>query len=414
MGKRCVITGMGAVTPVGNTVEDFWEHIKNGISGVNHLQLADAEGLKVKVAAEVKDLDMEQYLDRKEIKRNDKFSIFALIAAQQAFEDSKINLDQENAARFGVMIGSGIGGLTTIQEQILKMGEKGPGRVSPLFVPMAISNMAAGNVAIKYGARGTCISMTTACATGTHSVGEAFRHIRHGYLDFCLCGGAEAPINKIGIAGFSNLSTLSLTEDPARASIPFDKDRNGFVIGEGSGVLLLEEMEHAIKRGAHIYGEVVGYGATCDAYHMTAPDPEGVGASEAMLLAMEEAGVAPQQISYINAHGTSTQLNDASETAAIKKTFGERAYEIPISSSKSMTGHLLGAAGAIEAILCAKALEEGFIPPTLGYQTPDEACDLDYVPNKGRSCDLQYVLSNSFGFGGHNGVLCLKKWEGMP
>lgn len=412
MNRRCVITGMGAITPLGNDVESFWKGIQNGVCGIDFIKSFDTTDFKVKIAAEVKDFDPTQYVAKKEVKRNDHYALFGLAAASQAFEMSGIKMDEMDATRFGVIVGSGIGGLYTIQEQIIRLNEKGPAKVSPLFIPMAISNMAAGNIAIKFGAKGICSTVVTACATGTNSIGEAFRNIKHGYLDCCFAGGAEAPITEIGVAGFSSLTALTSSEDPKRASIPFDKDRSGFVMGDGSGILILEELEHALARGAKIYGEIVGYGATGDAYHMTAPSPDGEGAARAMKLAMDEAGITPAEVGYINAHGTSTGPNDSGETAAIKAAMGERAYQIPVSSTKSMTGHLLGAAGAIEAIVCVKALENGFIPPTIGYQNPDEECDLDYVPNTGRQAEFQYALSNSFGFGGHNAVLCLKKWEG--
>ncbi len=412
MERRCVITGMGAVTPVGSTVEKFWESVKNGVSGVDFITRFDTEEFKVKIAAEVKDFNPELYVAKKEVKRNDLFSLYALGAASQAFEMSGLNAEETDMNRVGVLVGSGIGGLGTIEEQVTRLNEKGPGKVSPLFIPMAISNMAAGNIAIKFGAKGICSTAVTACATGTNTIGDAFRNIKHGYLDVCFAGGAEAPITKVSVAGFTGITALSTNPDPKEACRPFDKNRDGFIIGEGSGVVILEELEHALKRGAAIYGEVVGYGATGDAYHMTAPSPDGEGAARAMALAMEEAGVRPQDIGYINAHGTSTHLNDAAETASVKLAFGEDAYKIPISSTKSMTGHLLGAAGAIEAIACVKALEEGFLPPTINYNEKDEECDLDYVPNVGRHADIKYALTNSLGFGGHNAVLCLKKWEG--
>ena len=411
MTKRCVITGMGAVTPVGNTVQEFWENIKNGVCGIDYIKSFDTSDFKVKIAGEVKDFNPELYVSKKDVKRNDKFSLFAQAAAAQAMEMSGIQMDQVDATRFGTIVGSGIGGLLTIEEQVVKMHEKGPGKVSPLFIPMAISNMAAGNIAIKYGLKGICSSVVTACATGANSIGEAYRNIKHGYLDCCLAGGTEASISPIGVAGFTNLTALTTAEDPKDACKPFDKNRSGFVMGDGAGILLLEELEHALKRGAKIYGEIVGYGATADAYHMTAPCPDGEGAARAMKMAAEEAGITGADISYINAHGTSTPANDSAETDAIKLAFGDAAYHIPVSSTKSMTGHLLGAAGAIEAIACVQALVNDFIPPTIGYKEKDEACDLDYVPNTGRPAKLQYALSNSLGFGGHNAVLCFKKWE---
>lgn len=411
MERRCVITGMGAITPLGNDTASFWDGLKNGKNGIGYITKFDTTDYKVKIAGEVKDFNAELYISKKETKRNDLYSIYAVAAATQAVEESGLNLEEIDHDRFGVIIGSGIGGLQTIQEQVTKLCEKGPSKVSPLFIPMAIGNMAAGNVAIKFGAKGICENIVTACATGTNCIGEAFRAIKHGYNDVILAGGTEASITGIGVAGFTNLTALSTNSEPSKASRPFDKNRDGFVMGEGSGVLVLEELEHALKRGAKIYGEVVGYGANCDAYHITSPCPDGSGAAKAMKLAMAEAGITPKEVGYVNAHGTSTHANDSGETMAIKLALGDCAKTTAVSSTKSMTGHLLGAAGAIEAIACVKALEEGFIPPTINYETPDEECDLDYVPNTGRKADIKYALSNSLGFGGHNGVLCFKKWE---
>ena len=412
MNRRVVVTGMGAVTPVGNNVNDFWNSLKNGVSGIDFIKGFDTSEFKVKIAAEVKDFDPTQYVQKKELKRNDKVSIYGIAAASQAVEDSKLNLDEIDKDRFGVIVGSGIGGMITIQEQVGKLFTKGPSKVSPLFIPMAISNMVAGNIAIKFGARGICENVVTACATGTNCIGDAFRNIKHGYSDVIIAGGAEASITEIGLAGFTNLTALSSNNDPKKACRPFDKNRDGFVMGDGSGVVILEELEHALKRGAKIYGEVVGYGATGDAYHMTAPSPDGSGAGKAMKLAMAEAGITPSDVSYINAHGTSTPANETSEIKAINYALGDEAVNVPVSSTKSMTGHLLGAAGAIEAIACIKALEEGFIPPTLNVDEKDESCNFDCVPYVGRSADLKYALSNSLGFGGHSAVLCFKKWEG--
>lgn len=413
MERRVVVTGMGAITPLGSTVEDFWNGIKAGECGIDYLQKFDTTDFKVKIGAEVKGFDPEKYISKKDVKRNDPFAIYGLAAAIQAFEDSGMDMEQEDAFRVGVIVGSGIGGLLTMQNSVIKMHDRGPGRVSPLFIPMTISNMAAGNIAIRLGAKGVCENIVTACATGTNCIGTAFRNIKHGYLDACITGGAEASISEIGVAGFTNLTALSENEDPKDACKPFDKARDGFVMGDGAGILILEELEHAKARGAKIYGEIVGYGATGDAYHMTAPSPDGSGAAKAMELAMEEAGIEPAQVSYINAHGTSTHANDAGETAAIKLAMGDVAKTVPVSSTKSMIGHLLGAAGAVEAIICIKALEEGFLPPTINYKNPDEECDLDYIPNEGRkAADAEYALSNSLGFGGHNGVLCFKKWNG--
>jgi 3-oxoacyl-[acyl-carrier-protein] synthase II len=410
MERRVVVTGMGAITPLGNSVDFFWNGIKEGACGVNEIKAFDTTEQKVKLAAEVKDFIPEEYIDRKEVRRMDRYCQFALAAAQQAVENSKLDLDKVNKERLGVIVGSGIGGLATIEEQTIKLYEKGPTRVSPFFIPMSISNMAAGNIAIRFGAKGICTSVITACASATNSIGEAFRNIKFGYSDIMIAGGAEASITPLGIAGFASMNALSKNQNPKRASIPFDKDREGFVMGEGAGILILEELDHALARGAKIYGEVVGYGSTCDAYHMTSPSPEGEGAARAMELAITEGNISKEEVSYINAHGTSTPYNDKFETVAIKRLFGEQAYKVPVSSTKSMTGHLLGAAGAIEAIVAIKAVEENYIPATIGYENADEDCDLDYVVNEGRNQEVNYVLSNSLGFGGHNGVLLFKKW----
>jgi 3-oxoacyl-[acyl-carrier-protein] synthase II len=410
MERRVVVTGMGAITPLGNSVDSFWNGIKEGVCGIDEIKAFDTTEQKVKLAAEVKNFIPEEYIDKKEARRMDRFCQFALAAAQQAVENSKLDLDKVNRERLGVIVGAGIGGLSTIEEQTIKLHEKGPSRVSPFFIPMSISNIAAGNIAIRFGAKGICTSVVTACASGTNSIGEAFRNIKFGYSDIMITGGAEASITPLGIAGFASMNALSKNENPKRASIPFDKDREGFVMGEGAGILILEELEHAIERGAKIYGEVVGYGTTCDAYHMTSPSPDGEGAARAMALAIAEGGITKEEVSYINAHGTSTPYNDKFETIAIKRLFEEQAYKVAISSTKSMTGHLLGAAGAIEAIVAVKSTEEDFIPATIGYESADEDCDLDYVVNKGRHAEVNYVLSNSLGFGGHNGVLLFKKW----
>lgn len=414
MEKRCVITGLGAVTPLGNTVDSFWDGIKNGVCGIDYIKKFDTSEFKVKIAAEVKDFNPELYMSKKDVKRNDLFAIYGMAAGVQAFEDSGIDMEKEDADRVGVIVGSGVGGLMTMEEQVRRMDAKGPSRVSPMFITMTIGNMVAGNIAIRIGAKGVCEDIVTACATGNNCIGTAFRNIKHGYLDVCVAGGAEGSICEVGVAGFTNLTALTTEEDPKKACRPFDKERNGFVMGDGAGILVLEELEHAVARGARIYGEIVGYGASCDAYHVTLPDPEGRGGAKAMQLAMKEAGIAPEQVDYINAHGTSTPANDVGETKAIKLALGEEAAKkTVISSTKSMTGHLLGAAGAIEAICCVKALQEGFLPPTINYHTPDEECDLDYIPNQGREAkDAVYALSNSLGFGGHNAVLCFKKWEG--
>lgn len=410
MEKRVVITGMGALTPIGNDVDTFWNSAKEGKSGIDFITLVDNDLIDVKVAAEVKGFEPEPIIGKKECRRLDRFEQFGIVAADQAINNSGLDLEKEDLDRIGVSIGSGIGGLQTIETECGKLATGKSKRVSPFFVPMSIVNLVAGNVAIKYGLKGPCTSIVTACATGTNSIGESFRTIKHGYADVMLAGGAEAPITRIGIGGFHGMKALNSHNDPKRASIPFDKERSGFVMGEGAGVLVLESLEHAQKRGAKIYAEVVGYGSTCDAYHITSPAPDGSGAAKAMEEAIKEAGITPEDISYINAHGTSTQLNDKFETIAIKKVFGEDT-KVPVSSTKSMTGHLLGAAGAIETIICAKAVEEGFIPPTIGYEVPDEGLDLDYVPNEGRKQDVEYALTNSLGFGGHNATLVIKKWK---
>jgi 3-oxoacyl-[acyl-carrier-protein] synthase II len=410
LSRRVVITGLGAVTPCGNDVDTFWNNIKAGVSGIDFITKFDTSDFKVKIAAEVKGFDPLKYMDRKEAKRMDVFSQFAIASATEAVEDAKLDIEAIDKNRFGVIIGSGIGGIDTIEKEQTKFLQKGPSKVQPLFIPMIISNMAAGNVAIKFQARGICTTVVTACATGTNAIGEAYRMIQYGTADLMLAGGTETSITPLSIAGFTNLTALSKSEDPKRASIPFDADRDGFVMGEGAGVLLLESLEHAQKRGAKIYAEMVGYGSTCDAYHMTSPSPDGEGAARAMDIAIKEAGITPDAVSYINAHGTSTPLNDKYETIAIKTVFGE-STKVPVSSTKSMTGHLLGAAGAIEGIISVKALEEGFIPPTVGYSVADPDCDLDIVPNVGRKADLEYVLSDSLGFGGHNAVILMKKWS---
>lgn len=410
MEKRVVITGMGCVTPLGNDLNTFWENIKSGQCGIDEITRFDTEKYEVKLAGEVRDFDPSLYMDKKEARRMDLYSQYAVAASKMAVEDSKLDIESISKERFGVIVGSGIGGIGTIEKEHEKMLAKGPKRVSPLLIPMIIGNMAAGNIAIQFGAKGICSTVVTACATGSHAIGEAFNTIQRGRADIIIAGGAEAGITPLSVAGFSSLQALSTSNDKNRASIPFDAERNGFVMGEGAGILILESLEHAIKRGAKIYGEVVGYGASCDAYHITSPDPEGNGAARAMLEAINEGGIKPEEVSYINAHGTSTPLNDKFETAAIKLAFKEAAKDVAISSTKSMTGHLLGAAGAIEGIVCVKALEEGFIPPTIGYQKPDSECDLDYVPNVGRKQELHYALSNSLGFGGHNASLLFKKY----
>ncbi|MBO0475788.1 beta-ketoacyl-ACP synthase II [Vagococcus sp. DIV0080] len=410
--RRVVVTGMGAITPLGNTAEEFKKNLLAGKNGIAPIKKFDATETGITVAAEVKDFDPTLYMEKKEAKRMDMFSVYGIAAATQAMEDSGLDTDSINPDRLGVIVSSGIGGMETIQNQVIRMHDKGPKRVAPFFVPMAIGNMAAGNISIKVGAKGICTSIVTACASATNAIGEAFRNIKHGYQDAILAGGAEATICEIGISGFASLTALTPATDPDRASIPFDKDRSGFVMGEGSAVLMLEELEHALARGAKIYGEVVGYGSNSDSYHITSPNPDGSGAGKCMLLAMEEAGISASDVSYINAHGTSTPANDSGETTAIKYALGEEAKHVPISSTKSMVGHLLGAAGAVEAIACLAALEADFVPPTIGLETADEVCDLDYVPQVGREHEVEYTLSNSLGFGGHNAVICMKKWRG--
>lgn len=411
MSRRVVVTGLGAITPIGNSVKEFFESIKAGKCGIDFIKGFDTENFQVKLAAQVKDFEPKNYMDAKEARRMDQFSQYAVAAAKEAVEDSKLDLDVIDHNRFGVIVGSGIGSIGLIEKETKTLMEKGPKRVNPLFIPMTITNMAAGNIAIRFGARGVCTNVVTACATGSHSIGEAFRSIKHGYSDIILAGGTEGSITPLAVAGFSALTALSTSTNPLRASIPFDKERDGFVMGEGAGILVLEEYEHAKARGAKIYAEVVGYGATCDAYHITAPSPEGEGGARAMQLAMEEANITSKDISYINAHGTSTPTNDRIETAAVKLAMGENAYKVPVSSTKSMIGHLLGAAGAVEAVICVKAMEESFIPATIGLTMQDEECDLDYVAGTGRSAKLAYTMSNSLGFGGHNATLIFKNVE---
>lgn len=409
--KRVVITGMGAITPIGTDVNSFFENIKNCKHGISKIECFDTTDYDVKVAAEVKDFDPLKYFNKKDLRKTDRYCQFAVAAAQEAMENCGTDFADLDPFRVGVIVGSGIGGFHTIEEEYTRFLEKGSKRVSVFMIPMMISNIAAGSISMKYGFKGVNYATVTACSTSAHAIGEAYRSIKHGYSDACVTGGAEAAITAFAIAGFDNMKALSHSEDIDRASIPFDKERNGFIMGEGGAVLVLEEYEHAKARGAKIYAEIVGYGATADAYHMTSPDPDGLGAAKSMELAMEEAGINPEQVDYINAHGTSTGLNDKYETLAIKKAFGDHAAKVAISSTKSMTGHLLGAAGAIEAISCAKALEEGIIPSTVGFKVKDEDCDLDYVTEGIRKQDIKYAISNSLGFGGHNASLCLKKYE---
>ena len=411
MKRRVVITGLGAITPIGNNIDSFWEGIKLGKNGIDEISLFNAENLKVKMAAEVKDFDPSNFIDKKEAKRMDRYTQFAVIAAEESIKDSNLDFNTLNRERIGVMFGSGIGGLCTIESQIRTLVAKGPNRVSPLTIPMAISNMASGTIAIKHGILGSTLSLTSACATSTHCIGEAYRSIKDGYLDIVVAGGAEASICEFGIAGFQSLTALSRSEDINRASIPFDKERNGFVMGEGAGSLILEDLDSALKRGAKIYAEVIGYGSTCDAYHITSPCLDGDGAYRAMRDALIDADISTDKISYINAHGTSTEINDKVETLAIKKALGDNYMNAYVSSTKSMTGHLLGAAGAIEAIVSIKALQDNFVPATINYLNEDEDCDLNLVVNEGKESNVEYTMSNSLGFGGHNGTLIFKKWR---
>ena len=409
--RRVVITGLGAVTPLGLTAGGSWRAVREGVCGIGPITAYDPAGMKVQLAAEVKGFDPDALFGKMEAKRMGRFTQFALAAAREALADSGFRVEEADAKRCGVMVSSGIGGIGITEEEHDRGLARGWDRVSPFFIPTGICNMAAGRVAIDAGFRGMCTCPVTACAGGTNAVGDAFRSIRDGYADACLCGGSEAALTPLAVGGFTSMKALSQAVDPSRASIPFDAERSGFVMGEGAGILLLEELDHAQARGAEIYAEVLGYGATCDAYHMTAPRPDGSGGADAMALALADGGVRPEEVDYINAHGTSTHLNDAGETAAIKTVFGSHAAKLAVSSTKSMTGHMLGAAGAVEAIFTALALRDGFIPATIHYQTPDPACDLDVVPNQGREADLRCALSNSLGFGGHNGSLLFRKWE---
>jgi 3-oxoacyl-[acyl-carrier-protein] synthase II len=408
MNRRVVITGMGAVTPLGNTAADFWTGIREGKNGIDTITHFDVSVQKAIMGAEVKDFTYEDF---REGKRMDRSSQFGVTAAKEAMKDSGlVSGENIHPYRLGVLAGTGIGGIMTLETEVTKAVDKGVGRVSALLVPMVIPNILAGNVAIALQAKGSCLGMVTACAAGTHGIGEAYRAIRHGYLDAVVAGAAEAAFAPVCFAGFANMTALSTRTDRNRCSTPFDKERDGFVMGEGAGMLVLEELEHALARGAQIYGEIAGYGTTCDAYHLTSPSPEGEGAAEAMKMAIRDAGLNPEDVDYINAHGTGTPYNDLFETRAVKTVFGADT-KVPISSTKSMTGHLLGAAGAIEAIVCLKAINDGFLPATINYQVPDEELDLDYVPNQGREAEVSVVLSNSLGFGGHNGTLLFKKYR---
>mgnify|MGYP001070787023 CR=1 FL=1 len=409
MKRRVAITGMGAVTPIGGTVREMWAGVRSGRCGIDFITAFDTTDFRVKIAAEVKDADIEERLDKRAAKRMDRFSQLAVIAAKEAYEQSGLADSGFDRDRFGVLVSSGIGGLATIEREHAKALEKGFDRISPFFIPMNIANLAAGNIAIELGARGMCSCVVTACAGGTNAIGDAFRYIRDGYADVMVAGGGEAAITPLGIGGFSAMRALCENNDPARASIPFDRERSGFVMGEGAGILVLEDYEHAKARGAAILGEVVGYGASCDAHHITAPCPDGAGAASAMKQAIADAEISPEQIGYINAHGTSTPLNDSIETAAVKLAFGQHARSLSISSTKSMTGHMLGASGAVEAVITTMAVAEGYLPPTINYKEPDPECDLDIVPNRGRQREMEYAMSNSLGFGGHHASVIFRR-----
>ena len=411
MKTRVVVTGMGAITPIGNDVESFWQGLKDKTVGIGPITYFDTTDYKCKLAAEVKGFDPKQYMDATAARRMEAFSQFAVAASKEALEQSGIDMEKEDPYRVGVCVGSGIGSLQAMEKDVKKLNDKGPSRVNPLLVPLMISNMAAGNVAIQFGLKGKCFNVVTACATGTHSIGEAFRSIQYGEADVMVAGGAEASITPIGIAGFTSLTALNTTEDVSRASIPFDEDRNGFVMGEGAGVVVLESLEHAKARGANILAEVVGYGATCDAFHITSPAEDGSGAALAMENAMKDAGITAEDIDYVNAHGTSTHHNDLFETKAIKLALGDHAQKVKINSTKSMIGHLLGAAGGVEFITCVKSIQDGFVHATAGLKKPGEGCDLDYTMGDGVSMNVDVAISNSLGFGGHNASLIVKKFS---
>ena len=410
MKRRVVVTGLGSITPIGNTVEEFWNGIKAGKVGIDEITKFDTTEYKVKLAGEVKGFVAKERMDFKAAKRMEPFSQYAVVAAKEAVEDAGIDMSKEDPFRAGVIVGSGIGSLQVVESEYAKIEKRGPSRVNPLMVPLMISNMAAGNVAIQLGMKGKCTSVTTACATGTHSIGDAFRAIQYGDADIMVAGGTESSICPTAVAGFTSLTALTTQTDPKKASIPFDKNRSGFVIGEGAGVVVLEELEHAKARGAHIYAEIVGYGATCDAFHITSPAEDGSGAAKAMLLAIEEAGLTPSDVDYINAHGTSTHHNDLFETRAIRLAFKEAADHVIVNSTKSMTGHLLGAAGGVEFITCVKSMEEGFIHQTVGTEETDEECDLNYAVGAPVEKEISCAISNSLGFGGHNATVLIKKY----
>lgn len=411
MKNRVVVTGIGIISPIGTGREVFWNGIKTGQCGIKPISCFDTTNFKVKVAGEVQDFEVSEYISKKEAKRMDRFTHFAIAASKLALTDANYTVTDENAGKLGIYMGSGIGGLITIQENTEKLFGKGADRISPFFIPMSISNMAAGNVSIEIGAKGSCLTYNTACASSASAIGEALKELRYGHHDVIIAGGTEASISELGIGGFQAMTALCESEDPLRASIPFDKDRSGFVMAEGAAMLVLEKLEHAINRGATIYAELVGYGSTSDSHHITTPAPGGEGGARAMKMALEDAGIQPEDISYINAHGTSTPYNDIFETAAIKSAFGDYAYKVPVSSTKSMTGHLLGAAGGIESAVCALAIRDNFIPATINFTEADPLCDLDYVPNVGREATVNYALTNSLGFGGHNATLIFAKYK---
>ena len=409
--KRVVITGMGTINPIGHNVNETWESIKNKECGIQEISLIDSSTYKTKFDAEIKNYDPNEFFDPKTAKRNDRYTQFGIIAAREAVKDSGITKENSDHSRIGTYFSSGIGGLTTIQEQCQVYFEKGNSRISPLFIPMGISNMAAGTIAIEHGFKGESMSIVTACASSAHAIGEAYRAIQLGEEDIILAGGSEAAINEVAMGGFENMKALTHATELDRASIPFDAERSGFVMGEGAGAIILEELEHAKARGAKIYAELIGYGSTTDAYHITSPSPEGEGGANAMARALRNANIKPEEVDYINAHGTSTQLNDAIETKAIKATFGEHAKKLMVSSTKGNTGHLLGGAGVLEAIISIKAINESLVPPTINYKVKDEECDLDIVPNEPRKADIKVAMSNSLGFGGHNATIIVRKYE---
>lgn len=409
--RRVVITGLGPVTPVGIGKEKFWNSLVEGVSGISYITNFDTEDYTSKIAGEVKDFQPEDFIDKREARKMDKFTQFAVAGAKLAIEDSGLDIEKIDAKRVGVILGSGIGGIETLEVEHTKLMGKGPKRISPFFIPMMISNMAPGQISMIFGFKGPSFTITTACASGSHAIGEAFRTIERGGADIIVSGGSEAGVCQMSVGGFCSMKALSTrNDDPTKASRPFDKERDGFVIGEGAGILIVEELDHALKRNAHIYGEIIGYGSTSDAYHITAPDPEAEGAAEALRLAIEDGGIEPSEVDYINAHGTSTYYNDKLETLAIKKVFGEYAKKLSISSTKSMTGHLLGAAGGVEAIASVLAIENNIVPPTINYENPDPECDLNYTPNKAVKKEVKYAISNSLGFGGHNVSLLFKKY----